>query len=43
MSLFSVNSVLNVGLPALTPDAFDDPQVRGAVELFINALKKTIE
>lgn len=32
-----INSVLNIGIPALTPDQFDEqPDVKAAVELFIN-------
>jgi len=32
-----INSILNIGIPALTPDQFDEhPEVKAAVELFIN-------
>ena len=32
-----INSVLNIGIPALTPDQFDEsPDVKSAVEIFIN-------
>lgn len=32
-----INSLLNIGIPALTPDQFDEnPEVKAAVELFIN-------
>lgn len=32
-----INSIINLNVPAHVPDGFTDPQVRAAVEMFINA------
>lgn len=32
------NSIINLGLPAIAPDSFVDPQVKAAVEIFITGM-----
>lgn len=35
MAVTPTNSVINLNVPAVAPDGFDDPQVKGAVEMFL--------
>lgn len=37
-----INSVVNLNTPATVPDAFQDPEVRSAVELFINTMNNLL-
>jgi hypothetical protein len=38
----SINSVINLNIPATVPDAFENPEVRAAVELFLNTLNNLL-
>lgn len=42
MATTPTNSIINLGLPSVTPDSFSDPQVKAAVELFLNGMNNLL-
>lgn len=38
----NINSVINLNLPAVVPDAFTNPEVRAAVEMFLNTFNNLL-
>lgn len=42
MTTASINSVVNLNVPATAPDGFKNPEVRAAVELFLNGLNNLL-
>lgn len=38
----NINSIINLNLPAVVPDAFQNPEVRAAVELFLNTFNNLL-
>lgn len=42
MAEVPINSVVNLNVPATVPDGFENPEVRSAVELFINSAQNLL-
>lgn len=42
MATTPTNSVINLNVPAVAPDGFEDPQVKAAVELFLNGMNNLL-
>lgn len=38
-----INSIINLNIPSTAPDGFSDPQVKSAVELFLNGFQNLLQ